>query len=74
MVFIYLLKAIYAQKTSKFFFQLCRRFAISFDSCTDLLLNTAAHTIKLRMHARRFLSTQEARIALDYRFEQLLRF
>ena len=57
-----------------FVFQLCRRFAILIDSCTDLLLNTAAHTIKLGMHARRFLSTQEARIVLGYRLEQLLRF
>ena len=38
------------------------------------MVNTAAHTNELWMHARRFLSTQEARIALSYRLEQLLRF
>ena len=47
MVFVYLLKAIYMQKTSEFdFFQLCRRFAILFDSSTDLLLITSQKGVR----------------------------
>ena len=38
------------------------------------VIKQAAHTNELWMHARHFLSTQEPRIALGYRLEQLLRF
>ena len=38
------------------------------------MVNTTAYTIELWMHLGGLLSTQEARVALGYRLERLLRF